>query len=634
MPENASESLPDYYEVLQVSPNADAEFIQPSNLRIVDKCRTDCQSDDPTAFQKKSQIDDTFRTNSVNDQKYDPQNTLLVADKNDQDIVMLARFDPPLELRTVNWWKLLAIVMLVLTTGSYYAIVYKQRGLPHSPTAESLESTYVPSKNDAETFAETTDRQQQILPSPDKLFVRVSPSVVQVICKDEKDRTVCGSGFVVTSARLIATNFHVISKARVAKVIFDDKTELAVDGVVAHDEEADIAILKLEKVKDVQWLELAGSALPPVGTKVFAIGNPLGVSAGLFNTMSDGLVSGHREFDGITQLQNTAPISPGSSGGPLFVADGTVIGVTTSSYKSGQNINIAIPSSYVSKLLLKQHTQGKHLAKFPLSHRKDVDDFIENGRMAGTKKNYDKAVSDFSAAITLDPSNVRALAFRGQTWVLKKEYEKAIKDLTQAIQLDPEYSRAYCYRGLAWVQKGEYDNALSDLNRAIRFDPGSSIAYGIRGRAMGLKKEYDKAIRDFAESIRLNPGNPTVYADRGITWINMKVYSKAILDFDEVIRLSPESAFAYFNRGKAKKELGEYADAARDFVKAINLDSKLGEGPLQNSWQVPLGTPEQGKRYGKLLKADDVIQEAVRDGNITQEQAKHARWLVTNGVAR
>jgi S1-C subfamily serine protease len=198
--------------------------------------------------------------------------------------------------------------------------------------------------------------------APDLLFARSSPAVMQVIIHDKRDRTVGGgSGFLVSNAGLIATNYHVIRGAHKVQVVLGDKTKLPVAGLAASEKKADLAILKVTGQIPAQPLELAETGLPRIGTKVYAIGNPLGLS----NTLSDGLVSGHRELGGFQLIQSTAPISPGSSGGPLLDPAGKVVGVNTLQFNGGQNLNFAIPSSQVARLLA-QRVNNTQPTPFPV----------------------------------------------------------------------------------------------------------------------------------------------------------------------------------------------------------------------------------------------------------------------------
>jgi S1-C subfamily serine protease len=214
--------------------------------------------------------------------------------------------------------------------------------------------------------------------SADALFAQASPAVVQVVIQDRQGRPLGGgSGFLVSPKGLIVTNYHVIEKAHTASVVLADKAKLDVAGAAALDQEADLAILKVAGPISTRPLELAGSDLPPVGTKVYAIGSPLGLA----QTLSDGLVSGHRETDDVTLIQTTAPISPGSSGGPLLGEDGRIVGVTTAFLKTGQNLNFAVPASQVTRLLRRCEDEGR-LTQFPLIQR-PVANRGERGRPGG-----------------------------------------------------------------------------------------------------------------------------------------------------------------------------------------------------------------------------------------------------------
>jgi len=94
-------------------------------------------------------------------------------------------------------------------------------------------------------------------------------------------------------------------------------------------------------------LELSRGPAPAVGDSVYVIGNPLGLEG----TFSEGIVSGVRATGTDSLIQMTAPISPGSSGGPVMDAAGEVIGVAVATFKEGQNINLAVPVAYLERML-------------------------------------------------------------------------------------------------------------------------------------------------------------------------------------------------------------------------------------------------------------------------------------------
>ncbi|MBF0254055.1 MAG: trypsin-like peptidase domain-containing protein, partial [Candidatus Omnitrophica bacterium] len=109
----------------------------------------------------------------------------------------------------------------------------------------------------------------------------------------------------------------------------------------------DFAVLDVQIQAPVTPVVLADSESVRTGEAVYVIGNP----AGLENTITDGLLSGRRPFIDRTLFQISAPVSPGSSGSPVFNGSGEVIGIAVASLNRGQNINFAIPINQVKPCL-------------------------------------------------------------------------------------------------------------------------------------------------------------------------------------------------------------------------------------------------------------------------------------------
>lgn len=164
----------------------------------------------------------------------------------------------------------------------------------------------------------------------------VSPSIVTIFVYSSTGTMIGqGSGFIVTRTGYILTNAHVVKNAYSALVIAESDTFRLVT-VWLRDEVRDLALISIPD--STIPVVLAESTVFRPGTRVIAIGNPLGLE----KTVSDGLISAIRIMDSVELIQTSAPISPGSSGGPLLNMSGEVIGVTTSSFQEGQNLNFAV----------------------------------------------------------------------------------------------------------------------------------------------------------------------------------------------------------------------------------------------------------------------------------------------------
>lgn len=172
------------------------------------------------------------------------------------------------------------------------------------------------------------------------------PSTALIVMEDENRQPFSqGSGFVVAD-NWIVTNHHVIEGADggYIKIVGQEK-KYEIDGYVSLDSNHDLALLNVTGLQS-KPLTINDKKVV-VGDKLYVIGNPLGLEG----TLSEGIVSGLREFGEDSIVQISAPISPGSSGGPVFNEIGELIGVAVATLTGGQNLNFAIPSRYVNELI-------------------------------------------------------------------------------------------------------------------------------------------------------------------------------------------------------------------------------------------------------------------------------------------
>jgi serine protease Do len=170
-----------------------------------------------------------------------------------------------------------------------------------------------------------------------------------------------GSGFLVDADGYIVTNNHVIDGADEVRVTLYDGAKFKAR-VVGRDDKTDVALLKIDAGRPLPYVALNDSAKARVGDWVLAVGNPFGlggsVNAGIVSAQGRDINSG--PYDDYIQID--APINRGNSGGPLFDAQGRVIGVNTAIYSpTGGNVGIgfAIPADAVRSVVAALRTDGR-----------------------------------------------------------------------------------------------------------------------------------------------------------------------------------------------------------------------------------------------------------------------------------
>jgi hypothetical protein len=185
--------------------------------------------------------------------------------------------------------------------------------------------------------------------SADELFNQYRPAVVKITIKQRDIPIGWGAGFFVGRDGRLITNYHVIRPA-IKNPAFTAEFELG-DGRIAKSwtvascgdaRGIDLCLLKLP-LRPKSWFS-PSAYRPRPGEAAFVIGHPQGFDFSIAN----GIVSALREGAGKpAELQITAAISPGNSGGPIFNSRGQLLGVASKYLKDGQNLNFGIASGEI-----------------------------------------------------------------------------------------------------------------------------------------------------------------------------------------------------------------------------------------------------------------------------------------------
>ena len=403
-----------------------------------------------------------------------------------------------------KWRRRLQVIPVVLAVAGLVGLLYGSRSLYHfanqtlsgsDPAELPVGGTGLPHAGAPRTAHQSQlelarRRGSLVRLAPGKLFAMVSPAVVRVVVQSSGRRSVGqGSGFIISPDGWVITNYHVIEGADTATVVLADYTDLLVAGVGAIDRQSDLALLKVIG-RDLPCLMVSTKPPPPVGQKVFAIGSP----EGLMNTLSEGLISGHRVQDGVPVVQTTAPVSHGSSGGPLLTAEGLVVGVTSRIRAGGQNLNFAVPAERVQDLLRKQ---GKMipLAKLrgdPLKRAVVVQ--LDQAWKAMEKKDWDRAEAILKPLASVYTDNPFVLFAYGHFHRRQGAYKLAIKAFEAATQLKPDYAEAHYSIGITYCDREALAAIVHDhsqsldlekrarraLLKAVRFDPSGQTGRAAR----------------------------------------------------------------------------------------------------------------------------------------------------------
>lgn len=182
---------------------------------------------------------------------------------------------------------------------------------------------------------------------------------------------VSGSGFIVSPDGYILTNYHVIEYAY--------KGNYAITVMLHDGTRYEASIVGVEDCNDIAVLKIDASGLDPVtfgdsdklsvGDDVYAVGNPLGelefsMTTGHVSAL-DRLITTDESSEAINMFQIDAAVNSGNSGGPVYNANGEVVGIVTAKYSDTgvEGLGFAIPINDAAKiandLITKGYVTGK-----------------------------------------------------------------------------------------------------------------------------------------------------------------------------------------------------------------------------------------------------------------------------------
>jgi len=327
-----------------------------------------------------------------------------------------------------------------------------------------------------------------------EIAARVKRSLVVITTRDSKGNAVAqGSGFFITP-HFVVTNVHVMKRASEAAVkSLADGVAYKVDEVLEFSLNHDLCVLVLPDAMGVPLPTNAKGAA--VGDEILVAGNPEGLEA----SISMGIVSAVRKERGLVQID--APISPGSSGGPVVNRRAEVIGVAESSLVEGQNLNFAVPIGFLNDGTLLVSTEyppilSGHPQTVWAMGRLSVTD-LENEGFHGPVKSVEERHSEYSYnaandANTEGPSEISSrISFNREGRLEEKEsYWKGV----ETSGLKREYSDDGLIKRLTSID----GNGKSDGGKDYPVDT-AIMTYGMNNPLDETREYGDKGSPDYQQ---------------------------------------------------------------------------------------------------------------------------------------
>jgi tetratricopeptide (TPR) repeat protein len=235
------------------------------------------------------------------------------------------------------------------------------------------------------------------------------------------------------------------------------------------------------------------------------------------------------------------------------------------------------------------------------------------GNIFFERREYQRALDDYSKAVELNPSDAVVWNNRGNTYMRMKQSDKALEDFNNAIAVNPKYAPSYFYIGSYHLDRQEYETAIDFFTKAIGFDDRYAWAYKARGQCYLNRNEYDSAIRDLDKALEISPTYTSAYAIRGTAFLRKGETDRSISDYDKAIEIDPGYGYAYAQRGVAFFRKAEWEKCIQDNTRAIELN-----------WIEPITYRNRGTAFMKLGKSE-AAQEDMRKAEELEKQNRQGK---------
>lgn len=166
----------------------------------------------------------------------------------------------------------------------------------------------------------------------------------------------------------------------------------------------------------------------------------------------------------------------------------------------------------------------------------------------------DSALTDYNAALKVQPDFVDALTGRAWIRMMRGDYDAAFQDLNKAVDLSPPASSgvAYFYRGYAFLRVQNYPRALDDLNQAEKHQPDNADILLARGEVEQAQENYETALRDFDEFSKRAPKDPRGLIWRGLVLATTGRTKEALAAMENALALDPGNETARTERDRLR----------------------------------------------------------------------------------
>jgi len=383
---------------------------------------------------------------------------------------------------------------------------------------------------------------------------------------DAKDHLISSAGAVVVETDKAIVQCDAMQGATSVRLVRGEKTFRA-EQKGGGDREG-LCLLGIPNFSVAAPVEF-GQKDPEVGTRVFAVSNALGLGL----SISEGVVSGIREFGGNTFIQFTSAIAPGSEGGGLFDAEGRLLGFVTYRVRDGQNVNFAIPIRRLANIEKRLGSasatnsfsvaanglvrEGKwadlaqHAKRWLVEDTRSIEAWFWLGYASQQTGDWSEAERAYREALRLEPGAVSVGVGLSIALLNQKKTQEAADVARSLLAWRQEDARVWVALGLAELGLDHSEKAKTALERALQVDSWSYDAHMGLARIARASRDWRAAVAAHRALTRITPKDGNAWILLAEAYLFDQRPKRALASAEQALALVPDSSDAKLFKGAA-----------------------------------------------------------------------------------
>lgn len=184
----------------------------------------------------------------------------------------------------------------------------------------------------------------------------------------------------------------------------------------------------------------------------------------------------------------------------------------------------------------------------------------------------DEAITNFQAALKIDPNDVRTHRNLGDALLQKGQTYEGIQHLKKALEINYKDAGSHLDLGAVLYQSGEINEAVAQYQIVLEIDPDNSKAHNNLGLALYRMGRMDEAIAQYQSALNIDPNNVEALFNLGNAFLQTRQFGGAISEYQRVLALNPNDAEAHNNLGLAFYQTNRTSEAIIQFQKSLEIN--------------------------------------------------------------